>query len=239
MNNQLRGASKKSKRFSTARWFSAIIASTILLQTASWAAFVTTNEAGMDAVFMQANFLPNPVDIRFNSTIEIGASNLLDITSAADIATLFALAPETSPTVNVFFVDTVDYCTGVFNVAIAGCADLPGNKFVVESDKAASAFGAELMSHELGHNLNLAHCTECANLMNTSINGNTHLTPTQVAAVLASPLVQLAGGLPMSQRFIEITPILITAVPLPAALPMALSAIGVLGLFRRRRFVSG
>lgn len=224
------------KNLFKARLPSAILVAALLVPATSWSAFVTLKEAEMDAVFMQTNFLPNPVDIRFNSVVTIANPSLLNINSAADLAALFALDPVPSPTVNMFFVDTVNYCSGVINVSFVGCAELPGNSFVVESVLAADAtYGGELASHELGHALNLAHCSECANLMNTNLNGNTHLTPTQVAAVLASPLVQVAGGLPFGQRFIQITPILISAVPLPAALPMVLSALGLLGVIGGRR----
>ncbi|MDP6095564.1 MAG: hypothetical protein QGG67_06190 [Gammaproteobacteria bacterium] len=100
-----------------------------------------------------------------------------------------------------------------------------------------ATYGAGLMSHEPGHNLNLGHCTECANLMRVNLGANTstYLDTGQVAAVLASPLVQSSGGAFLSVRWIDITPVLIVAVPLPAALPMMLSALGLLEVIRRRR----
>lgn len=236
MNRNKPGVSARGKFGFRARWPAALLVAALLTPAASWAAFVTIDNAGMDAVFAQPNFLPNPVDIRFNPTITIGSAGLLNISSAADLAALFALAPAASPTVNMFFVDSVDYCSGTYNVSLVGCADLPGNRFVVESVMAANpTYGTELMAHELGHNLFLAHCTECANLMNTTLNGNTHLTPTQVAGVLASPLVHLLGSGPLAQRWIDITPVLISAVPLPAALPLAFSAFGLLAIIGGKR----
>lgn len=205
--------------------------------TAMWAvtsptqaAFVTTNEAALDAIFSQASFGVNPIDIRFNPVVEVNDPSLLTIDSAGKLNTLFGLNVVAPPTIELFFVDDISWCGGS-NPAIIGCATFPGSDVMVESVFAAGANGAELLAHEIAHNLGLDHILNPAisNLMSPFINGNTDITPAQVATILGSGLIQTdASGL-----FVQITPILISAVPLPAAGLLFLS--GLLGLFWVRR----
>jgi hypothetical protein len=211
-----------------------------LAPASGWAATVTTNEAVMDSIFSLGSF-STPIDIRFNATVTVNGpvslfsgSNVV-IDTDAKLDDLFALAPSGLPTVNMFFVDTLDACGGV-NPSIIGCANFPGNKLVVESGVAAGGSGAALNAHELGHNLGLDHeIGSGTNLMNPSLSGNTTLTSSQVSTIFSNVgglgLVQTDGG----SRFIQITPILLAAVPLPAALPLVLSALSVLGFIGRRR----
>ena len=83
-------------------------------------------------------------------------------------------------------------------------------------------------SHELGHALGLQHVIDTPNLMNPNLNGNTSLTMTQVAMLLGSPLVQMGVG---SQLFINVTPVVL--VPVPAAVWLFASALGLLGWVMR------
>ena len=191
-----------------------------------WTATVTTNEAGMDAIYSQASFGSTTVEIRFNSSISINNHDLLTITTAQEEAALWALVPTDPSSVNMYFVDTVDYC-GSYTVGLVGCSSEPWTSFVVESTDAAGANGAELNSHELGHVLGLSH--EDPGLMNAGSWGDTTLTAAQVTTILGSALIQLDSG----QRYVSITPILVT--PIPAALPLLLSAIGLLTVFNWRR----
>lgn len=195
------------------------------------AALVTTNEAGMDAVYSQSSFGTTPVDIRFNPTVTFANSDLLDITTSAELDTLFAFNGATaSNVVSMYFVDILDFCGG-FNTSIVGCASVGGNDIAVESAFAAGGFGTELLAHELGHNLGLGHVMS-PNLMTGSLNGNTTLINPQVTIVLGSSLIQFDGP----SRFVEITPVLLTAVPLPPAGIMFVSAILVLfGIHRRKK----
>jgi len=222
------------------RKFRNTLAALLLLGMApgiAWPAFVTLNEAGMDEVYSQGSFGVTPIDIRFNAVVEIEAPHLLTIDSLDSINELFDLSSDPAPTVSMFFVDSIDWC-GTVSAGYAGCALEPGSDFVVESVVAAGGFGVALNSHELAHNLGLGHETPPPdNLMNPSLTGNTTLTATQVATILTSPLLQLDG----SQFFVEITPVLISGatVPLPASLPLALGAFGLLGLLRRRTRPAG
>jgi hypothetical protein len=195
-----------------------------LLPAPAWSAFITTHEGALDAIYGQGAL---DIDIRLNASTSIEAAALLDIVSAADLSSLFGLAPAASPTVNLFFVDSVDFCGASFDIGIIGCANSPGNQIVLESVWAAGGLGAELTAHELGHSLGLGHVDDIANLMNPVLMGGTQLTPSQMATVVASPLVQsdLFGD------FVSITPILVT--PEPAT--WALVGAGLLALAWRRR----
>lgn len=201
------------------------------------AAVITTNELALDGIFSQPSFqLPvtTPVDIRFNPSLTVSNPTLTDITTGPQLTTLFGLNLTPPLVLSMFFVDTLDFCGG-FNVSIIGCAQTNGPNSVVESAFAANmATGPELNAHEIAHNLGLNH-TGGPNLMNGTINGSTALTPAQAMAILGSGFVQTD---PTTQaRFVSITPILISSVPLPAAGLLLFS--GLLGLFwvRRRQSV--
>lgn len=204
-----------------------------LLALSAWsnAALVTTQEAALDDIFSQASFGADTIDIRFNAQQSINSAAFLTIDNESELLALFAQAND-FPAVNLYFVDAVNYC-GSYNVAIVGCAARPGNDLVVESGIAAGALGAELIAHELGHNLGLGHPSGTGNLMNGSLNGSTFLTSAQVTSILDSPLIQLDGA----QRYLSITPYLVeaAAVPLPAAAPFMFSALSALFILRRRK----
>lgn len=205
----------------------------LCMTSTGWTATVTTNEAGMDTIFSQTNFGALTVDIRFNSTVRIEDHDLLTVTTAQEQSDLFALGPATGPTVNMYFIDTLDYCGTSFDVGIVGCADaIPGERVIVESAVAASGNGAELNAHELGHVFGLSH--ENPGLMNANSWGDTTLTVIQVGTILASDLIQIDSE--TNKRYVSITPILIT--PIPAALPLLLSAFGLLTIYNWRRHIT-
>lgn len=195
------------------------------------AAFVTTNEAGVDDVFSQSEFGSTPVDIFYNPTTSVANSDLLNINSQLRLDTLFGLNDTTSADViSLYFVDTISWCgIGSPNPSIVGCATLGGNDIVVESAFAGGGFGIELLAHEIGHSLDLEHVM-FANLMRGFLDGNTDLNPNQVTDILDSPKTQTAGA----SRFVEVSPILVT--PLPPAVILFVSAIlGFLGILHRRK----
>jgi len=205
------------------------------------AAFVSTKEVEMDAIFGQASFGLNPIDIRYLPTVTYVDPNLLNINTSAKLSSLFSLAPPPLAH-NVYFVDTVDWCSG-FNTGIVGCGSLPGNDFVVESGYASGSSGAELLGHELAHNLALGHVGNNSsqdNLLNPVVGypgpNTTALTVAQANTILSRPTVQtdISNG----SLYIEIQPVLIVAslVPEPSSLALILGIFGMSTLgFRRQR----
>lgn len=199
------------------------------------AAFVTLPEAGMDAIFSQASFGNRTVDIRFGPVSTKVAPDLLAISTDAEVDQLFLLHSEADNIVNFYFVDSVDACGGI-NAAIIGCGEFPGNDFVVESAAAAGASGAQLLAHELAHNLGLPHVDGATLLMNPVLLGGTLLSEDEVNTILGSPLIQVEAR--TGQRFIQINPVLIVErlqqVPEPSTLALLMAG-GVWARLRSRK----
>ena len=187
-------------------WCAALFLLVCLSPASAGSAFITTHEAQLDTIYQQGAL---DIDIRLDASRAILAPSLLDITSSADLTSLFSLSPAAFPTVNLYFVDSVDFCGGSFNVGIVGCANSPGNQIVLESGWAASGLGGELTAHELGHNLGLAHISDIANLMNPVLMGGSLFNAAQMASLTGSSLVQSD----LSGDFISTAPVLITPEP--------------------------
>jgi len=201
------------------------------------AAYVTIDEPGMETIFGQQAFGNNKIDIRVGAVTQIVAPNLLDITTAGEISDVFGLHVGGDLVVNFYFVDSIDACGNDINANFIGCGETPGNDFVVESDFAANpATGALLLSHELGHNLGLGHNVDSSFLMYFALNGGSLFSASEVAAILASPLVKQDTS---GQRYIDINPVLILAqsqtVPEPASIALVLGALALVGANSRQR----
>ena len=224
------------------------VAATMLLATLSQAAYVTINEAGMDAVFSQASFGNNTVDIRIGAVTQLVRPDLLDIGTDAEIDTLFGLHVGSDFVVNFYFIDSIHDSCGVAGDGVIGCGEFPGNDFLVESVFADNSstpgdgittVGVQLLSHELGHNLGLGHNSGNF-LMNPFINGFATLTAAEVDIILASPLIHTDAR--SGQRFILINPVLIVAdgappadVPEPTSLVLAMAGLLAFSLRRTQR----
>ncbi len=170
------------------------------------AAFITTNEAELDAIYSQASFGQRPIDIRIGSATELVFPELLDITTNLEVNQLFSQHVGPANVVNFYFVDTISACGGTISSSFVGCGEYFGNDFVVESSFAAGRYGGELLAHELGHNLGLPHLSG-AYLMNPSLNNRTLITPTEVERIFNSPLVQNESD----NYWVDINPVLIVA----------------------------
>jgi hypothetical protein len=212
-----------------------VAAFAILLSSAiGEAASVVIDEPGLNAIFSQPSFGDTPISIRFNPSRQIVAPDLLVIDTVAELQALYSLASDPAPTVVAFFVDQLNVCTTVeenINGAYNGCAQFPG-RFMVEDFHAAELDAAELMGHELGHNLDLGHIPLGLMAPMLGFGGPPELFDFQVAAILQSPLVQTDST---GQRFIQITPIAIIDAPEPSMFLLLSAALGALFFVKTKK----
>ncbi len=183
-------------------------------------------EAGMDAVFSQAAFGGNNIDIRFNPVVTLNNASLLSIDSLAELTALIGSVAVPANTATMYFVDAINFCDGP--EVVGGCAEVTGDDMLIDIDFAS----ANLNSHELGHNLGLGHVATNGRLMDPNITG-TLLIAGEVTTINANGagIIQTEVG---GQRFVSITPVHVTPEPVGAAL-MSLGLLGLLAIRRRCR----
>ena len=189
---------------------------------------VTIDETALDDVYSQPSFGADPIDVRVGPVRTVRSPDPARVADASQEAAIFDLAATVRPGIGVIFVESIDWCSG-HDRDIAGCALLGAPGLFVESDFAAGPYGAEMIAHEIGHNLGLRH--RDGGLMDPILDGDTTLTRTEVATILSSELVDSDA----SGRFIEVAPVRIAPIPLPAT--ASLLAFGALALAIARRRV--
>lgn len=221
----------------------------LLLTLCSWSIAAGTACAGfistpsLNAIYGQAAFGLKPITVNWLTPgASIISPRLATVNDDIEVRDLFALAPSASPVVNVFFVDAISFCGGLFSSGIVGCSSEPGNILMVTSSFAAGSQGATDIAHELGHALGLTHVgnnSTRGNLMNPVLN-STVLTTSQVSSIvgtsttIGSNLVQTSAN---GSLFINLRPIavVVSAVPEVDIYLLMLGGLLLLGVVARRR----
>ena len=115
----------------------------LLLTLCSWWIAAGTASAGfistpsLNAIYGQAAFGLKPITVNWLTPgASIISPRLATINDDIEVRDLFALAPSASPVVNVFFVDAIGFCGGLFSSGIVGCSSQPGNNLMVEIGRA-------------------------------------------------------------------------------------------------------
>jgi hypothetical protein len=177
-------------------------------------------------VYGQGAFGSSPVDVRVAPVTTVGSRELARVTDRSVESAIFDLAATFSPGIALVFVESIDWCSG-YDREVVGCALRGAPGLFVEAEFAAGPFGPEMIAHEIGHNLGLFHSD--SGLMAPRLNGDLTLTGAEARTVLASALVREDA----SGRFIDVAPVRIAPIPLPAS--AQLLAFGALTLLLARR----
>jgi len=174
-------------------------------------------QAGIDINFLSAN--------TWNSTFANNGTS--DPRPNSDLATIVAdgssagVANANPDVINMYFVNIAAGFGPLSENSAAGLAFLGGNGITqyVGSNLLSFTSGQEVIAgvvaHEIGHNLGLGHIAETDNLMESGSSGQL-LNSTQISTALASNFS-------------------VAVVPVPPALVLFLSGLGVLGFYKRKR----
>jgi len=176
------------------------------------ASVIDTAEEGVNALMSQTL-----IDVRFLDNAEVKNTDYQVIDDEVELFSLFD-SFQSDSIINLFFVDEINACSGEFS-GFTGCS--VNNSIAVTN---VGSFQAELNTHELGHILSLDHLDEPNNIMRLLDFGNTLFNDDQIDAMLSSDFVQVDSD----GFFVEVKPILVSAIPLPPSIFMFLSGIFML-----------
>jgi len=179
-------------------------------------------QAGIDVSFLAATSYNNTFANQGNSNPR-PTSDLNTIVNDADVAGVTNANPNI---INIFFVNVAAGFTTLSENSAAGLAFVGGNGITqyIGSNLLGFLGGREVIAsvvaHEIGHNLGLPHITEAFNLMQAggSADPGEILNGSQITTALNSNLS---------------TPV--TAVPLPSAIILLISGMGMFGFFGTRK----
>ncbi len=186
-------------------------------------------EGFIDDIWAQAgidiNFLPSN---SWNSSLaNSGSGTLTDTRPTSDLNSIVAdgaaagVASTNPDVINMYFVNIAAGFTLLSENTAAGLAFVDGNGITqyVGTNLLSFTGGQEVIAsvvaHEIGHNLGLDHLTEVENLLDSGSAGQ-RLNSAQISTALASNFS-------------------VAVVPVPPALLLFLSGLGVLGFYKRKR----
>lgn len=209
---------------------------------AAQAGYVTLPQTELNAIFsQQPAFATGSIEIRFNAAQNFFSNALLSVDVDTDMNIVYGGTGFAQKTIGMYFVDDISFC-GVSSPSTVGCGWTAAGGLVVESSVAddGNFVGANLLAHELLHNLGLNHFfSDSQNLMApTLMSGMGTLLAAQVDTMLLSPFVQVDQA--TGQRFIQVQPYAVLAEPVdnngvPEPGSVALAGLGLAIAWGTRR----
>lgn len=177
-------------------------------------------QAGIDINFLPANTWNNSFANSGSGTSAVyrSPSDLNTIVADGSSAGVANIDPNV---INMYFVNIAAGTNLLGENTAAGLAFVDGNGITQYVGSTLLGFTggqeaiASVVSHEIGHNLGLAHLVELENLMESG-SGGQRLNAGQITTALASNFS-------------------VAVVPVPPALVLFLSGLGVLGFYKRKR----
>lgn len=208
------------------------------------AATLPLYESELDDIFSQASIqqavsdlygVYAGIDIRYTDVTTVDTSQIAlldtDIDTELESNLLLNQRRNSGISLNMYFADSITFC-GTENANGVGCGVVGGNGVILDRDYVAGPNGAEVLAHEIAHNLGLEHTHDGDGLMGSIVNQDTSLSAIESGSLVLSEFIQ---GDADTGFFIEINPINLVVAPLPAAGLMLAGALAMTVAVRQRR----